>query len=179
MFKRIDSICAKGLKALCYTELTISVLSLVAMVVLNAFEIVRRYFWGLSLVWVQEITVLFMVWFTFMGFSMITYAKKDIYIDFLVEKMPRPAKKTVELLTILASLVFIVLYTYFTWKLFLSQGVQTTIVAKYPMRYRTMAPLINGITLLFIYIGLLKDWILGLGHKKESETEPHTAGGTG
>jgi len=170
MLERIDAICAKGLKTLCYTELALSVLSLVAMVVLNTVEIVRRYFWGLSIVWVQEVTVLFMVWFTFMGFSMITYAKKDIYIDFLVEKLPGHGKRAVELLTILASMVFIVLYTYYTWKLFQSQGAQTTIVAKYPMRYRTMAPFINGITLLFIYIGLLKNWILGLKHK--------TVGGT-
>ena len=158
MLRQISSFYSKFVKILCTVQLGISVLALGAMVALNTFEIIRRYFWGLSIVWVQEATVLFLVWFTFMGFSMITYAKKDIYIDFIVEMFPRKVRPVVKLLIILANIVFIVLFIDCSYRLFLVQGGQTSIVARYPMRFRSAAPLINAVTLLLIYIEVLKNF---------------------
>lgn len=158
MLRRVNVLYTKGIKILCTAELGISLLALAAMVGLNTVEIVRRYCFGLSIVWVQEATALFLVWFTFMGFSMITYAKKDIYIDFIVDAIPGRAHRAVKLFVILANVVFILLFIYCSCRLFLTQGGQTSIVARYPMRLRTAAPLLCGITLLLIYIEVLRDF---------------------
>lgn len=169
MLHRINAFYSRCVKALCTVELGISVLSLAAMVILNTVEIVRRYVWGLSIVWVQEVTVLFLVWFTFMGFSMITYMKKDIYIDFIVDRFPNKARRIVKLLVILANILFIVLFLDCSLRLFLIQGGQTSIVARYPMQYRSVAPLINAVTLLLIYLEVFRDFILQKTSHSEGE----------
>jgi len=152
---------SKLLRILCNAQQKLSIIALLAMVTLNTVEILRRYLFGASIIWVQEITVLLLVWFTFMGFSKITYDKNDIYIDLLVVKAPYPLRRALRIFVALLAFAFTVVYTYYTFRLCLQQGAQTTIVAKHPIVWRSIAPLINGFSMMLIFLGQLWDTIMG------------------
>lgn len=147
----------KFVAALCKAQLALSVTALLAMVSLNAVEIARRYFFSLSIVWVQEVTVLLLLWFTFMGFSYVTYAKMDIYITLFVNKLSPPVAKSVVTFVTLVILLFLCVYTYYTMTLFFTQFGQTTVVARHPISWRTLAPLINGATMILVFVKNLRE----------------------
>lgn len=165
----INNICSKFLKHLCDIQMKISLFSLVFMVLLNTFEIFRRFFFGLSIIWVQDITTLCLIWFTFTGFSKISYDKTDIYIEALLKKLPLTVRKFTKLFTIICCMFFSAIFFYFALRLFQSQYGQVSIVAKYPIGFRTAAAVLNGFTLVMINIGELKEWILTNSRKKEGE----------
>ena len=145
-------IASRTLKIICDVQNIVAIISLVTMIFLNAIEIFRRYFFGLSWIWIQEITVLFLVFFTFFGFSKVVYDKNDIAIDLILSKLPSAGRKILQLALYIIVLVFCSVYSFYTYKLVIAQINQTTPVAHYPMMWRSIPPLINGVTMCLIYI---------------------------
>lgn len=151
---------SRGLKTICDVEMVISILSLILLVSINIVEIFRRVAFGKSFIWIQEITILLLLWFTFMGFGKMTYDKKDIYIDFFVRKMPLKIRQFVKISVVVVALLFAAIYAYYAFLLVIKQIGQTTVVARYPISLKVLAPTINGITLVLINIDLLRDMIV-------------------
>lgn len=156
----------KLLKWLCDIQNVLAVVSLCTMIVLNAVEIFRRYFLGKSWIWIQEVTILFLVCFTFFGFSKVTFDRNDIAIDLILSKLKLKARKALQLILYVLVFVFCAVYTYYTYRLLLSQQGQLTLVARYPIMLRTIPPLINGISLTLIYFREIYDLLTG----KEAST---------
>lgn len=142
----------KALKAICDIQNVIAIAALLGMIGLNSVEIFRRYFFGKSWIWIQEITVLLLVFFTFFGFSKVVYDKNDIAIDLVLSKLPPFGRKTLQLALYLLVLAFCVIYSFYSYKLVLAQAAQVTVIARHPMNWRTIPALVNGITMCLIYI---------------------------
>ena len=170
MLKKVDRIWLGFLKALCHAELGISLLCLVGIVGLNSFEIFRRQLFGISIIWVQEVTIFLMVWFTFMGFCYVSYSKKDIYITFLREKLPPTGQFVVRLIVIAGILVYLVPFTEYTWKLIFSQLGSFSSVARYPLWWKSAAALVGGVSLILVFVDELKDLFLNVAeHLRRKE----------
>ena len=152
---------SKILQYACNIQHAVSITALIAMVVLNSIEIIRRFFFGLSWVWIQEYTILLLVIFTFCGFSKVVYDKNDVTIDLITGHIPNTIRKVIQICVYLSIICFCCIYTYYTYELLLSQAGQTTPVAHYPMQWRTIPALINGVSMTFIYLGELKDCLFG------------------
>lgn len=76
----------------------VSILSLLGCVGVNGYEIAGRIAFGKSNYWIQDATSFFMVWFVFFGMITITWEKKDIYIELLVDALPTSIAHAVKLL---------------------------------------------------------------------------------
>ena len=159
---------SKLLWGICEMQGVIAIVSLLLMIALNAVEIFRRYFFGLSWIWIQEVTVLLLVCFTFFGFSKVVYDKNDIAIDLVLSRLPGSGRKALQAALHLIVLAFCIVYTYYTYKLLMTQWTQTTPVAHYPMVLRTTPALVNGITMCLIYIREFGQTLLST-EKKEGE----------
>ena len=157
----------KTLKVICEVQNVIAIASLLAMIALNSVEIFRRYFLGKSWIWIQEITVLFLVFFTFFGFSKVVYDKNDIAIDLVLSKLPSGGRKALQLILYIAVLGFCINYNYYTYNLVLTQSVQSTVISHHPMSWRSIPALVNGITMSLIYIREILDTLFD---KKEGTT---------
>lgn len=151
----------KLLKWLCDIQNILAVISLCAMIGLNTVEIFRRYFLGKSWIWIQEVTILFLVCFTFFGFSKVVFDRNDITIALVLSRLKPGSRKVLQLALYVLVFVFCVTYTHYTYRLLLSQRGQLTLVARYPIMLRTIPPLINGASLVLIYFREIYDLITG------------------
>lgn len=116
-------------------------------IVLNAYEIFQRNFLGKSFIWIQEYSTLMLLWFALLGMSKIVYEQEDIYVDLFVKYFPAMLRKLIDVLIYAAITVFLVVATIYTYKLFLSQEGNYTIVAAYPLQLRSLALLIGFVTM--------------------------------
>ncbi len=104
----------------------VSCLLLGAMVLLNATEIVSRYLFGGSLVWVQEITLFFVVWATYLGLIAATYDEKEIRINLLTSFLPHKIKLFVSFVEKFAILIVISIALYQSVNLMIGQWPRST-----------------------------------------------------
>ncbi len=71
-------------------------IALVVMTVVTFMQAVNRYIFGKSFVWAEELTILGMIWITYLG-SVIAMSKGGhTRIDFLINMLPAQAKRIVE-----------------------------------------------------------------------------------
>jgi len=83
---------------------TVSLLSL--MVILETYEISSRLYTGNTPIWSKELVLLFMVWMGCLGSAWLHRERGHITIEFLVDLMPRKARRVVMLMADCLILVF-------------------------------------------------------------------------
>lgn len=84
----------------------ISILALCACIVVNAYEIFCRNFLAKSLYWIQDWTSFCMVWFVSFGMITITWEKKDIYIELILEKLPEKLQRVIRICICVLTIAF-------------------------------------------------------------------------
>lgn len=118
-----------------WTELQtwLAVAGLVGMISINILEIISRFVFRYSFVWVQEATLLLACWSIFLGFSVITYKKKDIAVHILVQYLPASLKRAVLALTAVINVLFLAVLAYSAMRLLTLQAEQVTLVIGFPV----------------------------------------------
>ncbi len=90
---------------------------LVAIIAINAAEIVTRSFFSASFDWIHEINLLLANWLYFLGICLIYYRQQDITIDFVLRlfkgALRAPFLIAINLLTIVTLLVVV----WYGWEL--------------------------------------------------------------
>lgn len=126
---------------------------LLAIAFLLFINVVLRFF-GSSLVWSEEVARYSIVWLTFIGSSVCVYKGAHIGVDAIMNVLSEKGKKILLLITILMSIVFTILFTYFSFvitkNVFTTNQVSSTI--KVPMVYVYGAMPVGGILMLIRYI---------------------------
>lgn len=150
---------SKIYKAIVNVEAFIAVVALLSTISLNAVEIFLRYFFDSSLIWIQEISTLLMLWFTLLGLCKVVEAKQDIIVTALVMRMPPKMKRLSSAFVFLACMAFLAICIFYTFKLYINQAGATTIVVHIPLRLRSAAILISFITLFFANLQFLIELI--------------------
>ncbi len=84
-------------------------IALVVMVAVTSMEVVRRYIFGLSFVWAEELVKFLLVAITFLGGAAAYRAKGLAYLDLLTNKAN---DKTKSILEIINSLIIIIICAY-------------------------------------------------------------------
>lgn len=125
---------------------------LLAIAFLLFINVVLRFF-GSSLVWSEEVARYSIVWLTFIGSSVCVYKGAHIGVDAIMNVLSEKGKKVLLLITILMSIVFTILFTYFSFiitkNVFTTNQVSSTI--KVPMVYVYGAMPVGGILMLVRY----------------------------
>lgn len=70
---------------------------LLVMALVTFAQIISRYLLKYPLVWSEELSLLLMVWITFLGSVLVLERHEHIGIDLLVEKVPQTAKRAVQI----------------------------------------------------------------------------------
>ena len=130
----------------------LAMLALFIMCAINLVEIALRFLFDNSFIWIQDISVMLMLWMTFCGFSYVSYSKQDVLVDVFTNLLPLKGRQAVKLLTDLAIMVFLLIYLYFTVQLMISQFGQGTITTHLPLLYDSLPVGLNAFTLVLIYL---------------------------
>ncbi|CAK7065593.1 hypothetical protein CIW83_13025 [Tissierella sp. P1] len=125
---------------------------LLAIAFILFINVVLRFF-GSSLVWSEEVARYAIVWLTFVGSSVCVYKGAHIGVDAIMNVLSEKGKKVLLLITILMSIAFTLLFTYFSFiitkNVFITNQVSSTI--KVPMVYVYGSMPIGGILMLLRY----------------------------
>ena len=78
----------KVMRKLADFMLIVSVISLSVAILLNAVEIFRRFAFDGSFYWVQDATLLCMMWFIFPGVVAISYKGAVLFVDIFLKQFP-------------------------------------------------------------------------------------------
>ena len=87
-------------------ELGLSCFALIVMTLLYGSEIVSRWFFSGSVIFVQEVTMIFWVWLVFMAASYTFKIKAATVMEIVFEMFPKKIQKILEILVCLVTMVF-------------------------------------------------------------------------
>lgn len=128
-------------------------LLLLAIAFILFANVVLRLF-GSSIIWAEEVARYAIVWLTFIGSSVCIYKGAHIGVDAIMNILSDRGKKILTISTILMSIIFTVLFTYFsaviTQSVFETNQVSATV--KIPMVFVYAAMPVGGILMTIRYI---------------------------
>jgi TRAP-type C4-dicarboxylate transport system permease small subunit len=105
----------KGVRWLLMVTRTVSGICLLASVAINFVNIIGRYFFSVSIPWAEEIMLFLMVGCVFFGSCQVAWANRQIRMDILVNMMPAPIRKGLELLSDLVFIAVAGTLAVFAW----------------------------------------------------------------
>ena len=116
-------------------------------------NVILRLF-GSSLIWAEEVARYAIVWLTFIGSSVCIYKGAHIGVDAIMNLLSDRGKKILTIITIIMSLVFTILFTYYSIVITESimQTNQVSSTVKIPMVYVYAAMPVGGILMTIRYI---------------------------
>ena len=129
----------------------VAALSLIFCISLNFYEIVNRYFFGKSLYWIQDVTLLLMMWFIFPGITRVTYDKQDILIDILTVHLPRRIRYALETFVNALVSAFSFLMVYESYRYILLNWNKNMSISNIPTRYYIVTILFSFFLVALLY----------------------------
>jgi TRAP-type C4-dicarboxylate transport system permease small subunit len=141
----------KLLKQISDFQFSISIVALVAIIGINALEIVVRFFTGRSFLWIQDVTLLLMVWVIFLGFTKIVYDKGNVTFNLLIDLLAGKVNVILTTLTNLLILIFYLLLSKYSYQLIVSQYGHFSTIMKIPLPFYSLAVFINCLSVILIY----------------------------
>jgi len=142
----------KFLKYISNIEFTMSMAALMAAIGINGVEITLRFLFGNSFVWIQDITLLLMVWMVFTGFTKVVYERRDIVVSIAIDYLPEKYRIILNILTNILIMIFYIILTKACYQLIIRQYSRFTTTIRLPMSYYTLAVFQNCIIVSLIYI---------------------------
>lgn len=143
----------------------IACISLAACVFTNAYEIFMRFCFAKSLYWIQDFTLLTMLWFIFPGMVKIANKGNDIAVDLFVNMLPQGAQRAVKMVIDVLVTAFSLCLFYFSIDMFLLRIGQVKITSSIPLNCYTVAIMISMLLMSLVYIQKLIDQIKKRGNK--------------
>ncbi len=133
-------------------QMALSIAALGLIVLINLYEILMRTVFNKSLLWIQDVSVLFMVWMIFCGFTAIVYRKKDITIDLLVNLLPGGVNKILRLFTHVLMLAFLAVFTWVGYFYLVRQTGVGTLTAEIPRVLYIFPVILNSFSVMLVYL---------------------------
>lgn len=93
-----------------------ALLILTSMVIIISVQVVSRYFFSYTPRWSEELSLIFMVWFGFIGIAIGFKENLHIGIEVFYKKFPASLKKACDVLRLVLTLSVGSIFTYFGWQ---------------------------------------------------------------
>ena len=87
-------------------------LLLVIMTILMFTEIVARYIFGSSFIWIEELTRYLFIWLTFISAAYVTATKSHIKVDVAIAIFPKKVQPMIKKIGLLIWLILSIIITY-------------------------------------------------------------------
>ena len=120
----------------------VAIASLCATIIVNALEIFQRFFLGKSMYWIQDVTLLFMMWFIFPGMVRVSYKGTDVFVDFFIGKMPEKTRRVLECVNDLLSFLICFILCWFSVNLAVLRKGKAMMTSEIPYFYYTLAMIV-------------------------------------
>jgi len=133
-------------------ELVFTFVCMMAIVTMGTMEIFSRYILDKSLFFVYEMTILLANWMYFLGFCLVFKRNRDIDIEFFIKKMSQSSRKVFSLITNTAVLYFLMILSYYAFRLLLLQSRHSTEGLGIPNHYFSMPIFIGTLSIIVISI---------------------------
>ncbi|HPN03793.1 MAG TPA: TRAP transporter small permease [Rectinema sp.] len=98
------------------------------LIALTFIGVILRYAFGISIIWAYEVSMMLLVWVSFLGAAIAVQTKSHVNFDLLLSKIPEKTRKWIVLLKDIIILAFLVIGTYYGYKVFrqtMRQSMQT------------------------------------------------------
>ena len=130
----------------------IAILSLCATIIVNALEIFQRFLLGKSMYWIQDVTLLFMMWFIFPGMVRVSYKGADVFVDFFVGKMPEHVRYILGGINELLSFLICSVLFYYSVNLAVLRKGKAMMTSEIPYFYYTLAMIVCFALIAIVYL---------------------------
>lgn len=151
----------KVLKPVANTMGYFAMAAILLLVGLNGYEIFCRLVLEKSNFWIQDVTMLLMVWFVFPGMVKVVWEKKDILVDIVPNALPNTPRRILSIFVHILIILFSGAMTYASGKYLYLTRASKTITAHIPTPLITCIMVIAFFMFMLIYIqnliNLLKD----------------------
>jgi C4-dicarboxylate transporter DctQ subunit len=94
--------------------------SMAVMVTIVVIAVIRRYLFGTTWIWVDELAVYCMIWATFLGVAVCFRRFDLVLLDFFIDLVPKRVSSVIAVIVHLASMAFIAYIFYTSLKYALS-----------------------------------------------------------
>ena len=141
------------MKKMSEAMLLIAAIALTITIAVNAVEIFRRFAFDASFYWIQDVTLLGMMWFIFPGMVMISYKGIDVYIDIFINKFPAKIRSVVQIINDIMVMAICLVLFYYSCQLFLLRLGKSMLTSEIPYFWYTLAMVIVFLQLALVYFG--------------------------
>lgn len=148
----------------------IAMFAILLLVGLNGYEIFGRLLFEKSNYWIQDVTMLLMVWFVFPGMVKVVWEKKDILVDIIPNALPKGPRRILSIVVYVLIIMFSGAMTYASGKYLYLTRASKTITAHIP------SPLITCIMVLAFFMFMLI-YLQNLIHLLKNKNDVETLGG--
>lgn len=121
-------------------------------VAVNAYEIFMRFFYSKSLSWIQDFTLLMMLWFIFPGMVKIANKGSDISVDLFVSKLPPNMQTVIKVIMDVMVALFSVFLFCSSINMFMLRIGQVKTVSQIPLNCYTLAITVSMFFMALVYI---------------------------
>ncbi len=97
---------ARVLDGIAWLCLSVAGVQLVTLIVIFGWLVYGRYVLNDTPTWVEQLSLLLVVWITFLGAAAGVWYKSHLSVDFIRERLPVPIQKPLEILSILGMIAF-------------------------------------------------------------------------
>lgn len=142
---------SKLIKHVADIMMAIAVIALILAVAVNAYEIVGRMVFAKSLLWIQDFTLLCMMWFIFPGMVKISHKGTDVVVDYFFGKFPPKAKNIIVVFNdIVVAVTCAILFVFSVNLAILRQG-KAMSASEIPLIYYTLAMNVSFFLMAVMY----------------------------
>ena len=107
-------------------ESVIAVSSLIIIVLMGAIEIVMRYIFSISFLFVYETSLLLANWMYYIGFCLVVNRGLNIEIEFFVKKLSASTRKLLAFATEVTVIILLAILLWYLWDLLMMQSTYKT-----------------------------------------------------
>ena len=125
-----------------------------------------RYCFAQSLYWIQDFTLLCMLWFIFPGMVKVANKGNDIAVEVLTKSLPLNAQRTLSLIVNLLVTVFSLLLFFFSIEMFALRVGDVKITSQIPLNLYTFAITISMFLMSLVYIEKIVQQFLNMRRGK-------------
>ncbi len=154
-----------------YLDDIIASIALVVLVSSTILGVFYRYFLSSPLDWVEEVSLLCVVWFVFIGGSSATKRNSHVGIDFVIALCPVVFQKVVFICVQAVSYAVLAFAGWWGWRLALQASLKVTNMLRIPYTYIDIA-VPAGCILMMIHLTLQmkRNWnLLGKTEREDSQ----------
>lgn len=114
-----------------------------AIILINLVAVFMRYFLNRPLMWCEEVSLLFFVWFVFCALVPVVYRRGGIALDFFVDLMPATMRKIVLVCVELTSALLFIVTSVYCLDLIKRSVYRFTPILMVPYRYIYLSMIIG------------------------------------